>query len=86
MELRYNLELKDFSTLKQDQFTKGLKKCKKRVLFKNYKIFHDFSQANQNMTETINLPHSNTENTQLYGTKYNLIELPENNTIKISKT
>ncbi|CAK9291587.1 unnamed protein product [Gordionus sp. m RMFG-2023] len=101
----------------------------------------NFSQANQNMTETINLPHSNTENTQLYAvklsssqiisknmlgtqvkipespqsktipatfefsssqnisknilgtqiklpnrTKYNLIELPENNTIKISKT
>ncbi|XP_065321777.1 uncharacterized protein LOC135929173 [Gordionus sp. m RMFG-2023] len=101
----------------------------------------NFSQANQNMTETINLPHSNTENTQLYAvklsssqiisknllgtqvkipespqsktipatfefsssqnisknilgsqiklpnrTKYNLIELPENITIKISKT
>ncbi|XP_065319340.1 uncharacterized protein LOC135927301 isoform X1 [Gordionus sp. m RMFG-2023] len=29
----------------------------------------DFSQANQNMTETINLPASNTENTQLYAIK-----------------
>ncbi|CAK9296450.1 unnamed protein product [Gordionus sp. m RMFG-2023] len=28
----------------------------------------NFSQANQNM-ETINLPHSNTENTQLYAVK-----------------
>ncbi|CAK9303920.1 unnamed protein product [Gordionus sp. m RMFG-2023] len=34
----------------------------------------NFSQANQNMTETINLPASNTENTQLYGTQ---VKIPE---------
>ncbi|XP_065324834.1 uncharacterized protein LOC135931555 isoform X2 [Gordionus sp. m RMFG-2023] len=34
----------------------------------------NFSQANQNMTETINLPASNTENTQLCGTQ---VKIPE---------
>ncbi|CAK9292605.1 unnamed protein product [Gordionus sp. m RMFG-2023] len=41
----------------------------------------NFSQANQNMTETINLPHSNTENTQLYGTQVKIPESPQSKTI-----
>ncbi|XP_065315422.1 uncharacterized protein LOC135924295 [Gordionus sp. m RMFG-2023] len=40
----------------------------------------NFSQANQNM-ETINLPHSNTENTQLYGTQVKIPESPQSKTI-----
>ncbi|XP_065323859.1 cell division cycle-associated protein 3-like isoform X13 [Gordionus sp. m RMFG-2023] len=41
----------------------------------------NFSQANQNMTETINLPASNTENTQLCGTQVKIPESPQSKTI-----
>ncbi|XP_065323856.1 uncharacterized protein LOC135930969 isoform X10 [Gordionus sp. m RMFG-2023] len=41
----------------------------------------NFSQANQNMTETINLPASNTENTQLCGTQVKIPESPMSRTI-----